>query len=66
MATIGAQYDIPSGINIGKKQQYVKVGVRPYVLDNHVYWQVFDSDHQIVNFFEEEVKISGSNQEQLH
>ena len=44
LADIGAQFDILGDIRKEKVQQYVKVVVRPSILDNNIHWQVFDID----------------------
>lgn len=65
LAAIGTQYDTPDEISENRKQHYVKVFVRPVVLDNNIHWQLFDSDQQIVKFFREEAEFSHINQEKF-
>ena len=44
LAAIGAQVDIPSEIRKEKLQPYVKIVIRPSILDNNVHRKVFESD----------------------
>lgn len=44
LATLGAQFDIPKDVHNVERQHYVKVVVRPSVLDNNLSWKLFDND----------------------
>lgn len=63
LATVGAQYDIPNSINAVCDQQYIKIIIRPSVLDNNMNWQVFKDDEQILQFLFEEDVFASSNQQ---
>lgn len=65
LATIGAEFDIPAKVKNDDAQHYVKFFVRLSILDNNIYWQVFDSDEQIINLLIEEAKFLASNQQNL-
>ena len=49
LAAIGASYDVPGDLE-KKKEQKIRMVVRPAIPDNDIHWQVFESDEKIVSF----------------
>lgn len=62
---MGDEFDIPNEIKNVQVQHYVKVFIRPSLLDNNVSWRVFKNDEKILNFLIEEAEFSHGNQEKL-
>ena len=57
---IGAHYNTLEYV-ADKREQQIRIFVRPIVPDNCTNWQVFDSDVQIVNFLQNEAEFSTKN-----
>ena len=61
---MGASYDVPKDLK-EKKEQQIKMVVRPTIPDNNIHWKVFESDEKIVRFLQNEAEFLDRNQLRL-